>query len=63
MDHITSTAVKLIKSYFGESIGREYEKFYSSQNNDTIKRSITELLTEYLGEEQARKKLQEQNLL
>ena len=63
MNDISSVAVNLIKGYFGESISLEYKKFYQTQNVETIKKSITELLTEYLGEDQAKKKLQEQNLL
>ena len=55
-------ATQLIHDFLGETAGKMYEKFYSTLDEKTVLASISELLSEHLGESQANEVLQRSQL-
>ena len=54
-NYVKDKAVEIIIDYMGSTTAKAYGKFYETQDNETILASLRELLTEYLGNQHAKK--------
>jgi hypothetical protein len=59
IESIKEQSVKLIGKYFGQEMASLYDKFYTGKDEKTIKISINELLTDYLGKIKAEEQLKQ----
>ncbi|PIR74078.1 MAG: hypothetical protein COU35_04525 [Candidatus Magasanikbacteria bacterium CG10_big_fil_rev_8_21_14_0_10_47_10] len=67
MSHMSSKdirqkAVTIIATHFGESMAGMYRHFYVGKSDELILTSLTELLTEYLGQRGAEQELEKYSL-
>ena len=51
---LQKAAVDLILKYFGQSTAEVYAKFFNGESNDAITTSLTEIMTDYIGEAKAK---------
>ena len=49
-------AVKLIAENLGDITAKSYANFYMDKNDEVVKSSVVELLTEVIGEKKAKEK-------
>ena len=51
---LQKAAVDLILKYFGQSTAEVYAKFFNGENDSEITNSLTEIMTDYIGETKAK---------
>ena len=51
---LQKAAVDLILKYFGQSTAEVYAKFFNGENDSEITNSLTEIMTDYIGEAKAK---------
>ncbi|HCI05358.1 MAG: hypothetical protein UX26_C0027G0006 [Parcubacteria group bacterium GW2011_GWC1_45_9] len=60
---IKTKAVEIISDYMGEDTAKMYSEFYQTQSDDVILVSITQLMTEYVGDVQTKEILENKGLI
>ena len=51
---LQKAAVDLILKYFGQSTAEVYAKFFNGETDTEITNSVTEIMTDYIGETKAK---------
>ena len=51
---LQKAAVNLILKYFGQSTAEVYAKFFNGETDTEITNSVTEIMTDYIGETKAK---------
>lgn len=59
VDVLKEQSIKLIAKYFGQEMAGLYDKFYAGKDEQTIRNSVNELLTDYLGQTKAQEQLKQ----
>lgn len=53
VSEIRDKAIKLISTYLGDVVANSYKDFYSDKDANIVKTSVSELLSDYMGEKKA----------
>jgi hypothetical protein len=59
ISHMKDLALAVITKYFGEHNADLYREFYADKDIDTVKASVKELLSEYLGAKKAEEQMKQ----